>query len=43
MRQAYPKDAIASKLKVSLDNAILYEFSKSTNKSMDNDYLTVYT
>ena len=43
MRQAYPKDSIASKLKVTLDNAILNVFSTKTNKSIDDDYLTVYT
>lgn len=43
MRSAYPKDSIAVKLKVSLDNAILNEFSLLPNKTSDDDYLTVYT
>ena len=42
MRRGYPKDAIAIKLKASIDNAILYEYSPDKNiHRYTDDYLHV--
>lgn len=40
MKVAYPKDAYASSLKISLDNAILREFSNIT-KEDDEEFLYI--